>query len=138
MRSFFHFLIFFEFFMLILKLVKPKFDQHLNKFKTWKWKTKLGSFLVTQKWSFGEFLENFMLQIQNHFSSTLDFIVWILRYHTWYMHFSFWIYVDLVYQLELLVYDIVRPCAQVFHFFLCFLNFLCLFGNRSNLSVTNI
>ena len=29
----FHFLIFFEFFMLILKSVKPKFDQHLNKFE---------------------------------------------------------------------------------------------------------
>jgi len=33
-RRFFCFLIFFEFIMNILKLVKPKFDQHLNKFKT--------------------------------------------------------------------------------------------------------
>ena len=66
----FHFfLIFFEFCMLISNLDKPKFDQHLNKFETWKWKTKPGSFLVTPKWSFGEVLENFMFQIQNHFSS---------------------------------------------------------------------
>ena len=65
----FIFLIFFEFFMLISNLVKPKFDQHLNKFETWKWKTKPVSFLVTPKWSFGEVLENFMFQIQNHFSS---------------------------------------------------------------------
>ena len=42
-------------------------DQHLNKFKTWKWKTKPGSFLFTTKWSFGEVSQDFMLE-------NLDFI----------------------------------------------------------------
>ena len=111
------FLMFFEIFMLILKSVKPKFDQYLNKFKTWKWKNKPGSFLVTPKWSFGEFLENFMLQIQNHISSHMR--VHSLRFeisHDIQAYFV-WMYLDLVYQLELLVYDKLRTCALVFHFF---------------------
>ena len=47
----------------------PNIDQHSNKFETWKWKTKPGSFLVTPKWSFYEVLENFMFQIQTLFFS---------------------------------------------------------------------
>ena len=58
--------------------VKPNFDQHSNKFKTWKWKSKPGSFLVTPKWNFGEVFKISMLQIQNPFSSPLSSydIVW--------------------------------------------------------------
>ena len=49
----------------------PKFDQDLNKFKTWKWKGMHGSFLVTIKWSFWEVFEISMFETQNHFSSCL-------------------------------------------------------------------
>ena len=47
---------------------KPRFYQHLNKFKTWKWKTKPGSFLAFPKWS----LNHFKLgqPSQNHVGST--------------------------------------------------------------------
>jgi hypothetical protein len=51
---------FFEFFMRTWILVKSKlarFDQALNKFKTWKWKSKHVSFLVTPKLSFSEVFE---------------------------------------------------------------------------------
>ena len=37
MRRFFIFFHFFEFVMVIWILVKTNFDQHLNKFETWKW-----------------------------------------------------------------------------------------------------
>ena len=43
------------------------------------------------------------------------------------MHdFFVWMYVDLVYQLQSLVYHKIRLCAQVSHF-LIFLNFICSF-----------
>ena len=58
-----------------------------------------------------------MLQFQNHFSPTLDLIVWVMRYHMRSMPFSFWMYVDHVFQLESLVYDIRRLCAHNFPFF---------------------
>ena len=111
---------FFEFFMIIWISVKPKFDQHLNKFETWKWKSKPGSFLVTPKWSFGVFLGNFMLQIQNHISSHMR--VQSLRFEISHhiQAYFVWMYLDLVYQLELLVYDKLRTCALVFHFFYVF------------------
>ena len=48
-----------------------KFDQHLHKFKTWKWKTKPGSFLATPKWSFSEILHFFIFKTFHHFSSPL-------------------------------------------------------------------
>ena len=38
----------------------PPFDHLQNKFNTWKWKTKFISFLVTLKWSFGDFLDFFL------------------------------------------------------------------------------
>ena len=47
----------------------PRFDQDLNKFKTWKWKGKPGSFLVTLKWSFWDVLEISMFETQNDISS---------------------------------------------------------------------
>ena len=44
----FSFFYFFEFYTHIFEsLWNPSFDQDLNKFRTWKWKGKLGSFLVT-------------------------------------------------------------------------------------------
>jgi hypothetical protein len=39
--------------------------------KTWKWKRKSGSFLVTLKWSFWVVFEISMFKTQNHFSSCL-------------------------------------------------------------------
>ena len=107
----------FEFIMLISNSVKPKFDQYLNKLLTWKLKTKHGSFLVTPKWSFCEVFENFMLQFQNHFSPTLDLIVWVMQYHMISIPFSFWMYIEHVFQLESLLYDIIRLYAQDFPFF---------------------
>ena len=133
----FHFLFFFEFFMLIWISVKPKFDQHLNKFETWKWKTKPGSFLVTPKWSFCEVLENFMFQIQNLFSSLQETQFETGRYEPRYMNFHL---------------NVCRPCLSTwiisiwhyktmcvgFTFFWCFMNILCIFEFRSNLGLTNI
>ena len=81
------FLIFFECLMHIWISVKPNYDQHLNNFETWKWKTKSGSFLVTPKWSFYEVLENFMFQIQNLFSSFQETRFETRRYETRYMKF---------------------------------------------------
>ncbi len=68
----FHFFWFiFKFLCLFESWSNPKFDQDLNKFKTWKWKGKPGSFLVTLKWSFWKVLEIFMFETQNNFSSRL-------------------------------------------------------------------
>ena len=110
------------------KIGHTKIDQHLNKFKTWKWKTKHGYFLVTPNQNFCKVFENFMLQFQNHFSPTLDLIVWLMRYHLISMPLSFWMYVDHVFQLESLVYDIRRLCAQDFPF-LIFFEYLKLISN---------
>ena len=49
----------------------PRFDQDLNKYRTWKWKWKPVSFLVTLKWSFWEVFEISMFETQNHLSSCL-------------------------------------------------------------------
>ena len=38
-------------------------------------------------------------------------------FHTILKHFLFNMYLDLVYQLDLLVHDKIRPCALDFHFF---------------------
>ena len=57
------FLIFFNFVLLIWILVKPNFDQDLNKSKTSKWRTKPGYFLVNPKWSCGEVFEIFMKNV---------------------------------------------------------------------------
>ena len=111
--------------MLIWILVKPNFDQDLNKFQTWKWKTKPRS-LVTPKWSSGEVFETFHVPTLNHFSFTPDFIVQCsIKPHS--MHgFLACMYVDLVYQIQSLVYHIRRLCAQVSHF-LDFFNSMCSF-----------
>ena len=137
MRWIYIFLMFYEYLMHIWISVKPRFDQHLNKFETWKWKTKPGSFLVTPKWSFCEVLENFMFQIQNHFSSLQKTQFENGRYEPRCMNFHL---------------NVCRPClstwiVSIWHYktmcigfsiFWFFLNFLCSFEFRSNLSLTNI
>ena len=102
----------------------PRFDQDLNKYKIWKRKGKPGSFLVTLKWSsFWDVLEIFMFETQNHFSS------WLLhktefKVRNRYIHdFLVWICLDLVNQLECLLYDIRMLCALVYQSFGFFLNF---------------
>ena len=104
--------------------LNPMFDLDLNKYKIWKRKGKPGSFLVTLKWSdFWDVLEIFMFETQKHFSS------WLLhkiefKVRGRYIHdFLVWICLDLIYQLECLLYDIRRLCALVFHFS-GFLNFM--------------
>ena len=62
---------FLEFWCTFESWSNPRFDQDLNKFKTWKWKGKAGSFLVTLKWSFWEVFEISMFETKNHFSSCL-------------------------------------------------------------------
>ena len=63
---------FFWNFMPIWILVKyTSYDQDVNKFNTWKWKGKHGSFLVTLKWCFWRVLEISKFETQNHFSSCL-------------------------------------------------------------------
>jgi hypothetical protein len=97
----------------------PWFDQDLNKFKTWKWKGKPASILVTLKWSIWEVFEVSMFETQNHFSSCLiDFIRQSLGLVGRYMICLVWICLDLVYQLEWLQYDIRILCALVFIFYL--------------------
>ena len=132
------FLIFFEFFVIISNLVKAKFDQHLNKFYTPNWKSKPGSFLVTPKWTFGEFLKDFILQITNHLSSHMRVhsLRCLISHHI--AIYFVWMYLDLVYQLELLVYDKLRTCALVFHFFDLFWIFCDYFKFGQTLSLTNI
>ena len=111
---------YFEYLFNISKSAEAKPNQHLNKFYTPKWKTKTRSFLVTPKGRFGEVLENFMLQISNHPSQTIEFIVWDVWFHVILKHFLFNLYVDLVYQLEMLLHDKIRPCALEYHVFLLF------------------
>ena len=48
---------------------------------------------------------------------TWEFIVWDVRFHTILKHFLFNMYLDLVYQLEMLVHDKIRPYALDLHFF---------------------
>ena len=86
-----------------------------NKFKTWKWKGKHVSFLVTLKWSFLDVLEISIFETKNDFSlhARLHKIDRGYRY----MICLVWIYLDLVYQLEFIRYDIWRLCALIcFHF----------------------
>ena len=75
-----------------------------------------------------------MLQFQNYFSPTLDLIVWVMQYHMRSMPFSFWMYVDHVFQLESLVYDIIRLCAHDCPFFYFFWIFEAHFKCRLNCS----
>ena len=114
----------FPFFLIFLNILwlfqiwsKSQFDQHLNKFYTPNWKSKPGSFLVTPKWTFGEVLKDFILQITNHLSSHMRVhsLRCLISHHI--AIYFVWMYLDLVYQLELLVYDKLRTCALVFHFF---------------------
>ena len=67
----FHFSDFFKFWCPFESWSNPRIDQDLKKFKTWKWKGKHVSFLVTLKWSFWEVFEISMFETQNHFSSCL-------------------------------------------------------------------
>jgi len=101
----------------------------LNKFKTWKWNGKHESFLTHSKM---KVLENFMFETQNPSSLHMfDFIRQSLarvrgRYDI-YMIFLLWICleIDLVYQLECLLYDIrSRLYIYVLWFFIFFWIFL--------------
>ena len=100
----------------------PRFDQDLNKFKTWKWKGKHGSLLVSLKWSFWGFMKFPCLK-----SKTTSLRAWLhktkFRARGRYMIFLVWICLDLVYQLECLLYDIRRLFSLVF-FFLTFFSIL--------------
>jgi hypothetical protein len=118
--SFFCF--FFEFYAHIFESwSNPRFNQDLNKFKTWKLKGKHVSFLVTLKWSFWDVLEISMFETQNDFDLfMLDFI---RSTGGRYMICLVWIYLDLVYQLECLRYDIRKLFALVFLFADFFFNF---------------
>ena len=90
----------------------------LNKFKTWKWKGKHRSFLVALKWSWilvGFW--NFHVWNPKPLLFMLDFIRRSLgSIGGRYMICLVWICLDLVYQLECLLYDIRGLCALVFHF----------------------
>ena len=57
-----------------------------------------------------------------------------MQYHMRSMPFSFWMYVDHVFQLESLVYDIIRLCAHDFPFFWFFWIFEAHFKCRLNCS----
>ena len=109
----------------------PMFDQDLNKFKTWKWKGKPGSFLVTPKWSFWEGFWNLHVWNPKRLLFVLGFIRQSVGLGGRYMIFLVWICLDLVYQLECLLCDIRRLCALVFIFFI-FFEFLCPFESWSN------
>ena len=82
-----HFSDFFELYILISNLVKLRFDQDLNKFKAWKWKTKPGTFLFTPKWTYFQSFVPFHDSKFKPFSSTLDFMRHSWRYHIPYMIF---------------------------------------------------
>ena len=121
---------FFDFFLNYLCsiwiLVKPNFDQDLNKFETWKCKTKPGSFLAAPKWSIGEVFENFMFKIQNHFSSTLTLYdrVWDITLDTWILSSN--VFVTCLWTVIVSIWHNKIMCAG-FSFFQYFLNFLLIF-----------
>ena len=108
----------------------PRFDHDLNKFKTWIWKIKHISFLFTPKWSSWEGFWNFHVWNQKP----------LLFMHAWlhksefsvrgrYIHdFLVWICLDLVYQLEFLLYIWHKNAMSfVFSFFWFFPEILCPF-----------
>ena len=119
---FFIFWFFFDFLYPFESWSNHRFDQDLNMFKIWKWKAKPASFLVTPKWSFWEGFWNF----HDWNPKTTSLRAWLhktkFRVRGRYMIFLVWICLDLVYQLECLLYDIRRLCALFFHFF--FWNFM--------------
>jgi len=134
----FNFSDFFNFLRIwIISWSNPRFHQDLDKFNTWKWVSKHGSFLVTLKWSFWDVLEISMFETQNHFSSWLTSIRSTdqFRVRGRYIHdFLVWICLDLVYQLECLLY-IWHKNAMCFGFsfsFWIFSKFLGPFESWSN------
>jgi hypothetical protein len=76
----------------------PKFDHDLNKLKTWIWKIKHMSFLVTPKWSSWEGFWNFHVWNQKPHIFMLDFMRQSLGLGGRYMISLVWICLDLVYQ----------------------------------------
>ena len=70
-----------------------------------------------------------MLQISNHFPSHMR--VHSLRFEISHhiQAYFVWMYLNLVYQLELLVYDKLRTCALVFHFFDFFFEYFVIISN---------
>ena len=88
---FYFFWFFFEFLCPFESWSNPRFDQDLNKFKTWKWKSKPGSFLVTPKWSFWEVYWNFHVWNPKPLLFMLDFIRQSLGLgvDTWFLWFEY-------------------------------------------------
>ena len=129
----FHFFdFFFEFLCPFESWSNPRFDKDLNKFETWKWKSKLGSFLVTTKWSFWVGFWNFHVwNPKPLLLFMLDFIRQRLGLGGRYMIFLVWICLDFVDQLECLVYYIRRLCG-FFLIFLILFDFLWPFESWSN------
>ena len=108
--------------------ILARFDQDLNMFKTWKWKGNHGSFLVTLKWSFWDVLKFPCLK-----PKTTSLHDWHhkteFRVRGRYIHdFLVWICLDLVYQLECLLYIWHKNAMSfVFSFFWFFPEILCPF-----------
>ena len=74
------------------------------------------NYIMMDKLVSGHLFQTFMLQVQKHFSlllSSYDIVCETQLIHA----FLIRMYVDLVYQLESLVYDIRRLCAHDFPFF---------------------
>ena len=121
--------IFFVFLCPFESCSNPRFDQEVNKFKTWIWKSKHVSFLVTPKWSSWEGFWNFHVWNQK---PLLFMHVWLhkteFRVRGRYMIFLVWICVDLVYQLNWML-TIWHKKTLVFKFFF---EFLCPFESWSN------
>ena len=104
MHWFFILLFFFEFLCPFESWSNPMFDHDLNKFKTWIWKIKHVSFVVTPKWSsiLRGFLKFPCLKPKNHvLLFMLDFIRQSLGLGVaWYINFLVWICLDIIYQLN--------------------------------------
>ena len=98
----------------------PRFvDEDLNKLKTWIWKSKHVCVLISHSKMklLGGFLKFPCLKPKTTYLHALDFMRQSLGLGGRYMICLVWICLDLVYQLECLLYDIKRPCALIFHFF---------------------
>ena len=112
MHWFFILLFFFEFLCPFESWSNPMFDHDLYKFKTWIWKIKHVSFVVTPKWSsiLRRFLKFPCLKPKNHvLLFMLDFISQRLGLVVaWCINFLVWICLDIVYQnlIECLLDDI--------------------------------
>ena len=122
---------FFWIFMPIWSWSNPRLNQYLNKFKTWKWKGKPVSFLISHSKMklLGRFLKFPCLK-----SKTTSLLAWLhktkFRARGRNMIFLVWICLDLVYELECLR-TIWHKKAICFGFSF-FWNFMPIFESWSN------